>query len=99
MDDNDKSGEFKRGQSAFRNFISREKGAEFLPKRDAIIYMFPTPAPGVRLESNPKYDAKTYDSASNIDSEKIERIGRDYTIYFCALAYASARLAFCNASR
>ena len=30
----DKSGEFKRGQSAFRNFISRESGAEFPPEKD-----------------------------------------------------------------
>jgi len=29
VDVNDKTGEFKRGQSAFRNFISKEKGAEF----------------------------------------------------------------------
>jgi putative glutathione S-transferase len=29
VDPKDKSGEFKRGQSQFRNFISREKGAEF----------------------------------------------------------------------
>jgi hypothetical protein len=30
----DKSGEFKRGQSAFRNFISRESGAQFPPEKD-----------------------------------------------------------------
>lgn len=30
----DKSGEFKRGQSAFRNFISKEPGAEFPPEKD-----------------------------------------------------------------
>lgn len=30
----DKSGEFKRGQSAFRNFISREPGAQFPPEKD-----------------------------------------------------------------
>jgi glutathionyl-hydroquinone reductase len=33
VDDNDKTGEFKRGQSVFRNFISREKGAEFPPEK------------------------------------------------------------------
>jgi glutathionyl-hydroquinone reductase len=31
---NDKSGEFKRGQSAFRNFVSRKPGAEFPPEKD-----------------------------------------------------------------
>jgi hypothetical protein len=31
---NDKSGEFKRGQSAFRNFISRKPGADFPPEKD-----------------------------------------------------------------
>jgi glutathionyl-hydroquinone reductase len=31
---NDKTGEFKRGQSAFRNFISRKPGAEFAPEKD-----------------------------------------------------------------
>lgn len=30
----DKSGEFKRGQAAFRNFISREQGAQFPPEKD-----------------------------------------------------------------
>jgi hypothetical protein len=30
----DKSGEFKRGQSSFRNFISRESGAQFPPEKD-----------------------------------------------------------------
>jgi glutathionyl-hydroquinone reductase len=30
---NDKSGEFKRQQSAFRNFISREPGAQFPPEK------------------------------------------------------------------
>ena len=30
---NDKSGEFKRQTSAFRNFISRETGAEFPPEK------------------------------------------------------------------
>ncbi|KAL1971293.1 hypothetical protein VTN77DRAFT_245 [Rasamsonia byssochlamydoides] len=30
---NDKSGEFKRGQSVFRNWISREPGAEFPPEK------------------------------------------------------------------
>ncbi|KAI9679244.1 MAG: S-glutathionyl-(chloro)hydroquinone reductase [Caeruleum heppii] len=30
----DKSGEFKRGQSAFRNVISRKPGAEFPPEKD-----------------------------------------------------------------
>jgi hypothetical protein len=30
----DKSGEFKRGQSAFRNSISRKSGAEFPPEKD-----------------------------------------------------------------
>jgi hypothetical protein len=30
----DKSGEFKRGQSAFRNFISRKPGAQFPPEKD-----------------------------------------------------------------
>lgn len=30
----DKTGEFKRGQSAFRNFISREPGAQFPPEKD-----------------------------------------------------------------
>ena len=30
----DKSGEFKRGQSAFRNFISKEAGAQFPPEKD-----------------------------------------------------------------
>jgi len=29
----DKTGEFKRGQSQFRNFVSREKGAEFPPEK------------------------------------------------------------------
>lgn len=29
----DKTGEFKRGQSQFRNFISRENGAEFPPEK------------------------------------------------------------------
>jgi glutathionyl-hydroquinone reductase len=31
--DDDKTGEFKRGQSAFRDFISKEKGAEFPPEK------------------------------------------------------------------
>ncbi|RHZ47173.1 glutathione S-transferase family protein [Aspergillus thermomutatus] len=31
---NDKSGEFKRQQSVFRNFISREPGAQFPPEKD-----------------------------------------------------------------
>ncbi|KAF7125283.1 hypothetical protein CNMCM5793_001461 [Aspergillus hiratsukae] len=31
---NDKSGEFKRQQSIFRNFISREPGAQFPPEKD-----------------------------------------------------------------
>lgn len=30
---NDKSGEFKRQQSVFRNFISREPGAQFPPEK------------------------------------------------------------------
>ncbi|UQC75836.1 ubiquitin-activating enzyme E1 [Colletotrichum lupini] len=30
---NDKSGEFKRQQSSFRNFISREEGAKFAPEK------------------------------------------------------------------
>lgn len=30
----DKSGEFKRQASAFRNFISKEPGAEFPPEKD-----------------------------------------------------------------
>jgi len=30
----DKTGEFKRQQSSFRNFISREPGAEFPPEKD-----------------------------------------------------------------
>jgi len=30
---NDKSGEFKRQASVFRNFISRESGAEFPPEK------------------------------------------------------------------
>ncbi|KAK2759178.1 S-glutathionyl-(chloro)hydroquinone reductase [Arachnomyces sp. PD_36] len=30
----DKSGEFKRGQSVFRNWISREPGAQFPPEKD-----------------------------------------------------------------
>jgi glutathionyl-hydroquinone reductase len=30
----DKTGEFKRGQSAFRNFISKEPGAQFPPEKD-----------------------------------------------------------------
>ncbi|KAK2742903.1 S-glutathionyl-(chloro)hydroquinone reductase [Myotisia sp. PD_48] len=31
---NDKSGEFKRGQSVFRNWISREPGAQFPPEKN-----------------------------------------------------------------
>ncbi|KAI9799797.1 MAG: hypothetical protein M1825_004357 [Sarcosagium campestre] len=31
---NDKSGEFKRGASAFRNFISKKPGSEFPPEKD-----------------------------------------------------------------
>ncbi|KAL1957403.1 hypothetical protein VTO42DRAFT_6083 [Malbranchea cinnamomea] len=34
VDPNDKSGEFKRGQSVFRNWISREPGARFPPEKD-----------------------------------------------------------------
>lgn len=34
VDPNDKSGEFKRGQSVFRNWISREAGAQFPPEKD-----------------------------------------------------------------
>ena len=34
VDPKDKSGEFKRGQSAFRNFISKEPGAQFPPEKD-----------------------------------------------------------------
>jgi putative glutathione S-transferase len=30
----DKTGEFKRGQSAFRNFISGEPGGQFPPEKD-----------------------------------------------------------------
>ena len=30
----DKTGEFKRGQSQFRNFISKEKGSEFPPEKN-----------------------------------------------------------------
>ena len=30
---NDKSGEFKRQQSVFRNWISRESGAQFPPEK------------------------------------------------------------------
>ena len=30
----DKSGEFKRQQSSFRNFVSKEPGAEFPPEKD-----------------------------------------------------------------
>ncbi|MCJ1481680.1 S-glutathionyl-(chloro)hydroquinone reductase [Schaereria dolodes] len=33
VDPKDKSGEFKRGQSAFRNFISRKPSAEFPPEK------------------------------------------------------------------
>ena len=33
MNPNDKSGEFKRQASVFRNFISREPGAEFPPEK------------------------------------------------------------------
>ena len=31
---NSTTGEFKRGQSSFRNFISREAGAQFPPEKD-----------------------------------------------------------------
>lgn len=31
---NDKSGEFKRQQSVFRNWISRKPGADFPPEKD-----------------------------------------------------------------
>ncbi|KAH1572050.1 SPS-sensor component ptr3 [Aspergillus fumigatus] len=34
VDPKDKSGEFKRQQSVFRNFISREPGAQFPPEKD-----------------------------------------------------------------
>ena len=34
VDPKDKSGEFKRGQSAFRNFVSKEPGAQFPPEKD-----------------------------------------------------------------
>ena len=34
VDPKDKSGEFKRAQSAFRNWISKEQGAEFPPEKD-----------------------------------------------------------------
>ncbi|KAI1918915.1 S-glutathionyl-(chloro)hydroquinone reductase [Ophidiomyces ophidiicola] len=34
VDPNDKSGEFRRKPSAFRNWISREAGAEFPPEKD-----------------------------------------------------------------
>jgi glutathionyl-hydroquinone reductase len=34
VDPKDKSGEFKRQQSIFRNFISREPGAQFPPEKD-----------------------------------------------------------------
>jgi putative glutathione S-transferase len=30
----DKSGEFKRGQSVFRNFIENKSGAQFPPEKD-----------------------------------------------------------------
>ncbi|KAJ5321263.1 hypothetical protein N7476_004265 [Penicillium atrosanguineum] len=44
---NDKSGEFKRQQSAFRNFISREPGAQFPPRKAAIISTSPMLVHGV----------------------------------------------------
>lgn len=34
VDPKDKSGEFKRQQSVFRNWISKESGAEFPPEKD-----------------------------------------------------------------
>jgi glutathionyl-hydroquinone reductase len=34
VDPKDKTGEFKRGETQFRNFVSREKDAEFPPEKD-----------------------------------------------------------------
>jgi glutathionyl-hydroquinone reductase len=34
VDPKDKSGEFKRGQSVFRNWVSKDKGAEFPAEKD-----------------------------------------------------------------
>jgi glutathionyl-hydroquinone reductase len=75
VDGNDKTGEFKRGQSVFRNFISREKGAEFPSEKGRYHLYVSYACPWGTFEVHWRNEAKSRNSASYIDCTEAERIG------------------------
>jgi glutathionyl-hydroquinone reductase len=93
VDDNDKTGEFKRGQSVFRNFISREKGVEFPPEKGRYHLYVSYACPWGTFEVQWRNEVNIYNSTSNVDCTEAEGVGGYHSIYICILAYASKRLA------
>lgn len=92
----DKSGEFKRGQSAFRNFISREPGAEFPPEKDRyhlyISYACPWGMFSLhRIKLSNSFADLAFASPSYPDRQEAQRLGRYHILHQRALAYARER--------
>ena len=88
----DKTGEFKRGQSAFRNFISRESGAQFPPEKDRyhlyVSYACPWGTLNKLYSSEDGLTMGQFNSPPNAHRAQIERLGGDHTIHSRALGNA-----------
>jgi hypothetical protein len=97
----DKSGEFKRGQSAFRNSISRKPGAEFPPEKDRYHLYVSYACPwgmirliAVELSSCEAIADHDIASSSYLDRKEAQRLGRDRALHCRALAHARERYPF-----
>ena len=88
----DKSGEFKRGQSAFRNSISRESGAQFPPEKDRyhlyVSYACPWGTLSMLCSAEDEANIGSHDSTPNAHRAQVEGLGRYYTIHIRALGNA-----------
>jgi len=88
----DKTGEFKRGQSAFRNFISKEPGAQFPPEKDRyhlyVSYACPWGTLNKLCFQKTRLTLGQFDSPPNAHRAQIKRLGGDHTIHSCALGNA-----------
>lgn len=93
VDPKDKSGEFKRGASVFRNHISREAGAEF-PAEKGRYHLYVSYACPWGMYSlfvllmNPLL---TNASTSHFDRKEVEGSRGHCPIYRCALAHGRKR--------
>lgn len=93
---NDKSGEFKRGQSAFRNWISSKPGAQFPPEKDRyhlyVSYACPWGELVYRFKSHNTL-VLTVCSSQNPYHEEVEGVGRYHSLHGRPLAYGREGMA------